>query len=234
MHWARLTLLAWLGFAGIAYAQVSVPSGEGEPVTESEGATEGEVSVFDALPENQTEVPPEAPVAEPTPPAEKPAAQPPAETPAAPADKTAPAPPSEKAATGTAMEELKKAAESAPEAPDAAAAEDKDSLRYDTVLLQGLNKVTARTSQLELPLGTAVRFGNLELVARACWQSPPEARPENGALLDIWELKPGETPQQIFKGWMFSPTPALSALEHPVYDVTVQACKHRTVKPGSE
>jgi len=28
----------------------------------------------------------------------------------------------------------------------------------------------------------------------------------------------------VFSGWMFSSSPAISALEHPVYDITLLAC----------
>lgn len=38
-------------------------------------------------------------------------------------------------------------------------------------------------------------------------------------------------PDRIFSGWMFASTPALNALEHPVYDVWVIDCK--TVAAGS-
>jgi len=92
------------------------------------------------------------------------------------------------------------------------------------ITLQGLNKVTGHISRIEGPIGTAMRFGNLEIVARRCWKSSPEESPENAALLDISELKPGETPARIFLGWMFSSSPGLSGLEHPVYDITVLSC----------
>ena len=94
-----------------------------------------------------------------------------------------------------------------------------------TIKLQGLNKVTARTSVLEAPLGTVMRFGTLEIIARTCWVSPPEQRPETAALLEVRELKPDEGPQRLFSGWMFASSPAISALEHPVYDVAVLSCK---------
>lgn len=106
-------------------------------------------------------------------------------------------------------------------APKPAAHEELNAIR-----LQGLNKVTARISTLEAPLGIVMRFGNLEIIAKRCWKSPPEEEPENAAFLEIRELKPGEGPQTIFNGWMFSSSPALSGLEHPVYDVTVLACEH--------
>ncbi len=96
---------------------------------------------------------------------------------------------------------------------------------FNAIRLRGLNKVTARNSMLEAPLGTIMRFGNLEIIARKCWQAPPEDRPETAALLEIRELKPGEgAPHTVFLGWMFASSPALSALEHPVYDITVLNC----------
>ena len=93
------------------------------------------------------------------------------------------------------------------------------------IKLQVLDKVTARISVLEGPLGGVQNFGNLEIIARVCWKSPPTAQPENAALLDIYESKAGASPKRIFTGWMFSSSPALSALEHPVYDITVLECR---------
>lgn len=95
------------------------------------------------------------------------------------------------------------------------------------LVLQGLNKVMGRVSTLEIPLGAMVRFENLEIIARKCWKSSPDERPENASLLEIREVKAGEEPKQIFLGWMFSSSPGLSALEHPVYDVTVLSCEYR-------
>lgn len=118
-------------------------------------------------------------------------------------------------------------AASSPESP----ASDDDTIQgaqYNTIILQGLNKVTGHISHLESPLGASMRFGNLEIIARRCWKASPEERPENAALLEIWELRPGEGPQKIFLGWMFSSSPGLSGLEHPVYDITVLACEQRS------
>ena len=95
---------------------------------------------------------------------------------------------------------------------------------YNSITLQGLNKVTGHSVKLEAMVGTVMSFGNLEIVARRCWKSSPDERPENAALLQISELKPGEASRQIFLGWMFSSSPGLSGLEHPVYDITVLSC----------
>lgn len=95
---------------------------------------------------------------------------------------------------------------------------------YTAVILEGLNKVTGHSSRIEALMGSTVRFGTLEIIARSCWQSAPEDQPENAALLEIYEIKQGEPPDRIFLGWMYSSSPGLSSLEHPFYDITVIRC----------
>jgi hypothetical protein len=92
-------------------------------------------------------------------------------------------------------------------------------------VLQGLDKISARVSKFEAPVGQIVGFGTLSLVVRDCQRSAPEDTPENAAFIEISETKPGEQKVKLFSGWMFSSSPALSALEHPVYDVTLLECK---------
>lgn len=91
-------------------------------------------------------------------------------------------------------------------------------------VLQGLDKVTARISPIHTPIGETVRFGTLEITVRRCLKRPPEEPPESAALMDIREVRPGEEPVIRFSGWMFASSPALNALEHPVYDVWVKDC----------
>ncbi len=94
-----------------------------------------------------------------------------------------------------------------------------------TAVLQGLDKITARISRFDAPVGQPVSFGTLSIVVRDCEKSAPEERPENAAFLEIYETRPGEQKQRRFSGWMFSSSPALSALEHAVYDVGLLECK---------
>jgi hypothetical protein len=116
---------------------------------------------------------------------------------------------------------------SEPSAPPAAALEETPEGFYDVAILQGLNKVTARISQLDVTVGTATRFGNLEIIVQRCWKAPANERPENAARLEIIDRKPGDAPTVAFSGWMFSSSPSLSGLEHPVYDVVVLRCDRR-------
>lgn len=93
-------------------------------------------------------------------------------------------------------------------------------------LLRGLDKVSARIQTFELPLDQTVKFGeNLYIRVRACRKSDPIDLPESAAFLEVWE-KHRETDQSewVFSGWMFASSPALSAMDHPVYDVWVIDC----------
>jgi len=97
---------------------------------------------------------------------------------------------------------------------------------YDIAVLQGLDKVTARVLTIEAPVGEVVTFGALEIIARTCDKRPPEETPESSAFLDIWEVRHGEPAVSLFRGWMFASSPALSGMEHPIYDVWVLDCRN--------
>jgi hypothetical protein len=92
-------------------------------------------------------------------------------------------------------------------------------------ILQGLDKISARMSRFEAPVGGSIHFGTLLITVRDCEQSAPEDTPENAAFMQIYETPPGEDTKRLFSGWMFSSSPAISQLEHPVYDVTLLGCK---------
>lgn len=92
-------------------------------------------------------------------------------------------------------------------------------------VLQTLDKITGRVRRVDAPIEQTIRFGTLDIMARACRQRPPEEAPESAAFLEIREIKPGETPRTLYVGWMFASSPAVSALEHPVYDVWIIECK---------
>lgn len=90
--------------------------------------------------------------------------------------------------------------------------------------LQGLDKVTARTSTFTIAVGETKVLGSLRITLRACKENPPVEPPEAAAFLEVVENKPGEQAEPVFSGWMFASSPALSAMEHPIYDVWVLSC----------
>lgn len=98
---------------------------------------------------------------------------------------------------------------------------------HAVAVLQALDKVTARVSTVRVDVGASIRFGTLDVIVRQCDKRPPEEPPESAAFLDISEVRPGDAAQSLFRGWMFASSPAISALEHPVYDIWVLDCEER-------
>jgi hypothetical protein len=107
-------------------------------------------------------------------------------------------------------------------------------VQMDEAVLQGLDKITARISTIKVGVGDTVNFGSLQITVRACDKRPPEETPESAAFLQVVEQKPGEAPVTRFSGWMFASSPALSAMEHPVYDLWVLDCDNKNGTPAQE
>lgn len=118
----------------------------------------------------------------------------------------------------------------------------------DVAVLRSLDKTYARTSTFEIPVGQTVKFGEtLFIRPQACRKTPPTKQPESAAFLQIWEhvlpdaakKKPTKVADDkkntrwVFSGWMFASSPALSAMDHPVFDVWVIDCKKSDTKASS-
>ncbi len=110
--------------------------------------------------------------------------------------------------------------------PSAKAANEKlDYEEYPTIRLRSLDKITARTLTFEAQVGTVIKFGDIYIKILACRKPPAVEKTESAAFLQIWEVdKVKDASRWIFSGWMFSSSPALSGMDHPVYDVWVIDC----------
>jgi len=100
-----------------------------------------------------------------------------------------------------------------------------DQENTQVVVLSALDKITTQLSTIEIRQGQMVRFGTLEMTLRFCRSNPPEDAPESAAFLEITDVGHNNISKKVFSGWMFASSPALSPLEHPVYDVWVKTCK---------
>ncbi|MFC3227521.1 DUF2155 domain-containing protein [Marinibaculum pumilum] len=98
--------------------------------------------------------------------------------------------------------------------------------------LQTLDKISARISTIEVPVGGTVAWERLDISVAKCARSSPFERPERAALLKIAERRRGLAPVEVFSGWMFASSPALHAMEHPVYDVLVVDCMSWSAAEG--
>lgn len=96
----------------------------------------------------------------------------------------------------------------------------------EQVVLQGLDKETARILTFGGRVGETVRFRTLDIAIRRCQRKPPDEPPEKAAFLQIYDIDPETGDRTMaFSGWMFKSKPALSAMDHPIYDVWVKDCK---------
>ena len=97
-------------------------------------------------------------------------------------------------------------------------------IERNTAQMQAMDKITGRVSVIEVPVNSEVAFGSFSIVVRACKSTPPEETPENYAFVDVADSSFGKMQFNIFKGWMMSSSPALNAVEHPIYDVWLLKC----------
>ena len=94
-----------------------------------------------------------------------------------------------------------------------------------TAQLQALDKVTARITVLDAPVGRAVNFGSLNITVGACNARPPDEVPDAAAYIEVRDsLLPPAAPL-AFRGWMLANAPAAHMLEHPVYDLRILECR---------
>ena len=56
-----------------------------------------------------------------------------------------------------------------------------------SVTVRALDKITARYTDVETPIGEPVKFGSLEILPRYCDKRPPEEFPETTAFLEIFD-----------------------------------------------
>ncbi|EKV30772.1 hypothetical protein C882_4109 [Caenispirillum salinarum AK4] len=120
-------------------------------------------------------------------------------------------------------------------------------------VLGALDKITARERELIIPVGTSDQFQGLAVMVRTCQRTTVSTTPQSAAFLEISDesvIKRGrrptdgasasgdvpapeqvstddspDAPPHLFTGWMFSASPSVSAMEHPVYDIVLKGCR---------
>ncbi len=107
-----------------------------------------------------------------------------------------------------------------------------EDISANTARMQAMDKITGRVSEIDVPVNGITNFGSFSILVRKCVTKSPEETPENTAFVDVVDNYKTDNPVNIFKGWMFSSTPALNAVEHPIYDVWLLKCYNTTQNRG--
>lgn len=90
------------------------------------------------------------------------------------------------------------------------------------VRLRELDKMTGETETFDIAVGETKKIDRLKIRPEAC--RSPELNDTHGttAFLKVWDVR--EPSDEAFSGWMFAQSPALSAMDHPRYDLWVISC----------
>jgi hypothetical protein len=91
-----------------------------------------------------------------------------------------------------------------------------------------LDKVTGRVTDLSLSRGQSIVQGRVTVQLDEC--RFPKDNPAADAQAHLTILDTAES-QPVFSGWMLASSPALSAMDHPRYDVWVMSCDSGFVAP---
>ena len=93
------------------------------------------------------------------------------------------------------------------------------------VNIVALDKITAKTSGINILLGETKRFGLLEIKALQCGNIESTTEPGHAAYIQVKDLSEKKNDQVfVFNGWTFSSSTTLRPLDHPVYDFWLVSC----------
>lgn len=87
-------------------------------------------------------------------------------------------------------------------------------------VLRGLDKMAGATSDLTVRNGETADFGPLKVTVSDCRYPSGDPAADAWAHLSITD----GSGTRLFDGWMVASSPALSALDHPRYDIWVIRC----------
>ena len=95
----------------------------------------------------------------------------------------------------------------------------------------GIDKITGRITAFDVYIDETVQFGALQVTPRVCYTSPASETQQTDSFVEVDEITLDREIRRIFTGWMFSDSPGLNAVEHPVYDVWLKGCKTDSAVP---
>ena len=95
------------------------------------------------------------------------------------------------------------------------------------VKLRALDKITAKTSDINIVIGNKKRFGYLEILPKRCAKSKENRGDGVTAYLQVKDLSDNKDDKVfVFNGWTFSSSTTLKTFDHPVYDLWLTGCEN--------
>jgi hypothetical protein len=99
-------------------------------------------------------------------------------------------------------------------------------LKSSQAILIGLDKITAKSSELVVNLNENKTFGPLEIKVLKCGKVKVNNKIDSVAYMQVKDLTKNDNEQVfIFNGWTFASDPSLTPFDHAIYDLQLVNCK---------
>tara|TARA_B100000963_G_scaffold346079_1_gene350899 strand:+ start:2335 stop:2835 length:501 start_codon:yes stop_codon:yes gene_type:complete len=98
-------------------------------------------------------------------------------------------------------------------------------LKPSQAILIGLDKITAKSSELVINLNETTKFGPLEIKILKCGKVKVDNKDDSVAYMQVKDLTKNENEKVfIFNGWMFASDPSLTPFDHAIYNLQLVNC----------
>ena len=102
-----------------------------------------------------------------------------------------------------------------------------NNLKSSQAILIGLDKITAKSSQIQLTLNVSKQFGPLEIKILKCGKVKVNNKIDSVAYMQVKDLTKNENEKVfIFNGWTFASDPSLTPFDHAIYDLQLLNCSN--------
>ena len=100
-----------------------------------------------------------------------------------------------------------------------------DQLSEKYAELNILDKVSSKTSSVNIKVGDEFIFQNLQINVLKCQNSKFDDDPEVTAYMQVKDLKStNKNKVFVFNGWTFASSPSIRPFDHPIYDIWLKKC----------
>ena len=96
--------------------------------------------------------------------------------------------------------------------------------------LRALDTIVGAVTDLSVAVGETVQFGRLSISVSSCRYLPENPSTHSYAFVTVSEYP---DPPPVFNAWMIAAAPALSAMEHPRYDIWLIRCSAEMVSSSN-
>ena len=98
-------------------------------------------------------------------------------------------------------------------------------IKSSHAILIGLDKITAKSSQIKVNINESKKYGPLEIKILKCGKVKVNNQIDDVAYMQVKDLSNNENEKVfIFNGWTFSSDPNLTPFDHAIYDLQLLNC----------